>query len=237
MEIKKILQEIKGELPDKISIKQRGDSRQVRRLILADINKQCLFNSDGKRGLQLDSETERAIELICQYLNKEESFLKNDGFALSKGLWICGNFGSGKTQLLKAYKSVAMQMFNQNVGIQSCADMNARYLKRNDMTRQLALFDGIKTFSNKFDTQERIFDDLGEEETYVMDYGNKVCLMAHILSERYKGLKSGAITHITTNLSMKQVAEIYGGRIESRISEMFNVIKLGSRADSKDYRK
>jgi len=70
-----------------------------------------------------------------------------------------------------------------------------------------------------------------------MDYGNKVCVMAHIISERYKGLKTGCITHITTNLTRSQISEIYGGRIESRINEMFNIINLGSKIDSVDYRK
>lgn len=194
------------------------------------------FNSDGREILQLNPELNKAIESTAQYLNREPEFEKGE-FRFTKGLWICGNFGSGKTILLKAYKDVAKRLYNIEVGLQTCSDMNARYLKRNEMTRQLALFDGIKTFANKFDSQERIFDDLGEEETHVMDYGNKVCLMAHILSERYKGIRSGAITHITTNLTMDEVKQTYGGRIESRISEMFNVIKLGSKADSKDYRK
>ena len=223
--------------PDKTSIKQKGDSLKAREELIFAMNRSALLDSNGKRDLQLDKEMELAIELVSQYMNREPKFEIKEGFRFNKGLWICGNFGSGKTLLLKSYKEAVKNLYGLEVGFQSCSDMNSRYLKRNEMTRQLDLFDGIKMFCNKFESKERIFDDLGEEETYVMDYGNKVCLMAHILSERYKGLRNGSVTHITTNLTMDQVSNIYGGRIESRISEMFNVIKLGSKSDSKDYRK
>lgn len=183
----------------------------------------------------LDSETEKAIELICQYFNREKEF-EESGYSFYKGLWLAGNFGTGKTQMLMAYRDLK-KLNNENVGYQSCVDMNMKFIKKDEFTNQIQRFDGIKVFSNKFDNIERIFDDLGEEETTVMDFGNKVCIMAHIISERYKGLKTGCITHITTNLTKSQIRDIYGGRIESRINEMFNVITLGGKIDSKDYRK
>lgn len=147
-----------------------------------------------------------------------------------------GNFGSGKTQLMETYREM-MKKAGINVGLQSCNDMNMRFLKKDEFTNKIASYDGIKIFTNKFDETERIFDDLGEEETTIMEYGNKICIMAHIISERYKGVKNGCITHITTNLSKRQISDVYGGRIESRINEMFNLIILGGKSDSKDYRK
>ncbi len=150
-----------------------------------------------KTQLKVNSEMEKVINLIVQYANSDLSFEKNDGFSLDKGLWICGNFGSGKTLLIEAYKEF-MRRMNVNVGFQTCSDMNMRFIQKNEITGNIAKFDGIKTFSNRFDKVERIFDDLGEEETYVMDFGNKVCIMAHILSERYKGKIEGVKTHITT---------------------------------------
>ena len=165
------------------------------------------------------------------YMNKEIEF-EDKGYSFNKGLWLSGNFGTGKTQMLLAYRSMI-----KNVGFQSCNDMNMRFVKKDEFTNQTARFDGIKAFANKMDRKEKIFDDLGEEETTVMDFGNKVCVMAHIISERYKGLKHGCLTHITTNLTRSQISEIYGGRIESRMNEMFNIINLGSKIDSVDYRK
>jgi len=191
-----------------------------------------LKSSYGKQGLILDSETENTINLLCMYINKEPEFEKNNNFSLNKGIWLCGNFGTGKTQMMKAYQKICL-----NVGFLSCTDMNMKFIKVDAYNGKVERFEGIKKFANKRDKMEKIFDDLGEEETTVMDYGNKICIMAHIISERYKGLKDGCITHITTNLTRTQICDIYGGRIESRMNEMFNVITLGSKMDSKDYRK
>jgi len=207
----------------------------VRTKFISILNGYCLENSHGSKGLILDTETESAINLICAYYNREPEFITK-GYSFHKGLWLAGNFGTGKTQMMLAYRDLN-KIKNKVIGFQSCVDMNMRFLKKDEFNNQIARFDGLKNFANKFDTQERIFDDLGEEETTVLDFGNKVCIMAHIISERYKGLKDGCITHITTNLTRSQISEIYGGRIESRINEMFNIINLGSNINSKDYRK
>jgi len=187
--------------------------------------------SHGKQGLIMDSETENAINVICMYINKEVE-LEDLGYSLHKGLWLCGNFGTGKTQMILAYREMI-----KDCGFVSCNDMNMRFIKVDEFNGKVQRFEGIKHFANQRDMKEKIFDDLGEEETTVMDYGNKICVMAHIISERYKGLKDGCITHVTTNLSRSQISEIYGGRIESRMNEMFNVITIGSKIDSIDYRK
>ena len=239
MELKNILNQIQRPQQNKveaISIEPHIDRARLRHLFIGRLNEHCLSSSNGLRGLILDKESEFVIEKVCQYLNNEKDFESEEGFSLKKGLMIAGNFGSGKTQLMKTYKDVK-SMLKMKVGFQSCVDMNMRFLKKDEFTNKTERFDGIKTFSNKFDSQERIFDDLGEEETTVLDYGNRVCVMAHILSERYKGLKEGCITHVTTNLTKEQIGKVYGGRIESRMFEMFNILNLGSTAESVDYRK
>jgi DNA replication protein DnaC len=114
--------------------------------------------------------------------------------------------------------------------------MNEAFLKMDVYLNRIAGEDGITTFKNRQDTIERIFDDLGEEETTVSNYANKYCVMGTILSERYKGFPDTR-THITTNLTGKQVENLYGGRINSRMYEMFNFIKLGGSSDSIDHRK
>lgn len=199
------------------------------------LNRMTLEASHGKRKFMMDPETKEAIELVCQYANREPEY-ENSGRDLNKGLWICGNFGSGKTQLIKAYRELKVAM-GTKVGIQTCGSMNERFLKRDEMNRDPARYEGIKIFVNPTDKVERIFDDLGEEETTVVDFGNRISIMAHILNERYKWKQNGVITHITTNLTMDQVQDRYGGRIESRIAEVFNIMKLGSKSTSPDYRK
>lgn len=234
IDLKNILKTIEQQRPkqeDRTSIKPLHDKQKIRGVFVQKLNELCLKSSHGKRGLVIDAETEKAINLICMYMNREIEF-EDEGYSFHKGIWLCGNFDTGKTQMMLVYKSMMKE-----VGFQSCNDINMRFIKKDEFTNQTQRFDGIKAFANKFDLKEKIFDDLGEEETTVMDFGNKICVMAHIISERYKGLKDGCITHITTNLSRSQISEIYGGRIESRMNEMFNIINLGSKMDSVDYRK
>lgn len=115
--------------------------------------------------------------------------------------------------------------------------MNDAYMFKDKDTNQLARLDGIKVYCNFLTPSERIFDDLGAEEITLKDYGNSFSVMPYILSQRHKGCKDGCVTHITTNLSKKQIANDYGGRIESRTYEMFNMILLGKSKDADDFRK
>ena len=234
MDLKAILRTIEQQRPKpegRTSNKPKYEKGVVRQGFIKTLNDLHLKSSHGKKGLVIDAETERVIELLCMYINREQEF-EEQGYSFHKGIWLCGNFGTGKTQMMRAYQKVC-----NDVGFLSCVDMNMRFTKVDEFTNKVQRFEGIKAFASKFDEKEKIFDDLGEEETTVMDFGNKICVMAHIISERYKGLKDGCVTHITTNLTRKQINDVYGGRIESRMNEMFNVITLGSKIDSVDYRK
>jgi len=191
-----------------------------------------------KRGrtLQINDETKRAINLICQYMNNEQQFLENEGFTFNKGLWLYGAFGSGKTVLMLTYREVKRILFRETVGFKTCVQMNEAFLHFDKDAGKINGELGIQTFTNKHDKVERIFDDLGEEETTVQNFGNKFCVMGKILTERYKGFPN-TTTHITTNLSRTKLPEYYGGRVDSRVYEMFNLIVLGKSRDSIDHRK
>jgi DNA replication protein DnaC len=52
--------------------------------------------------------------------------------------------------------------------------------------------------------------------------------MAEILLNRYDQFISiGMLTHITSNLSSKEIENFYGNRVRSRMREMFNVVGFG----------
>lgn len=187
------------------------------------------------RELVLSEQGEKAINIICMYLNNEPGF-EEMGYSFQKGLWLAGEYGTGKTALIKAYREAKLVLFGETVGFKTCVQMNEEYLRLNEYTNKHEGLKAISAYANRYDTHERIFDDLGEEETTVNDYGNKTCVMAKILSERYKGFPN-TTTHITTNLGSKDIARDYGGRIESRVYEMFNFIPLGVGEDYIDIRK
>jgi DNA replication protein DnaC len=228
---------------EKISTKPIFEPDGLRALFLQVLNKLHLESSGGKRGLVLDDETAKVVELMCQYINREASFESAEGrYSFSKGILLMGNFGSGKTQLMSAYRIVMNQLhkeqFENKVGMVTCESLNKRYLEKDEWSNERQGFKALDVYIKlQNDWKEMIFDDLGSEETTIVDFGNRVCVMAHVLSERYNKFQQGMKTHVTTNESSKDLEIKYGGRIASRVFEMFNVIKLGSKADSVDYRK
>lgn len=218
---------------EKTTTKPIYEPTEFRRFFL-----EVLANEVKKRGrtLQINDETKRAINLICQYMNNEQQFLENEGFTFNKGLWLYGAFGSGKTVLMLTYREVKRILFKETVGFKTCVQMNEAFMHFDKDAGKINGELGIASFANKLDTTERIFDDLGEEETTVQHFGNKFCVMGKILTERYKGFPNTK-THITTNVSRKRLPELYGGRVDSRVYEMFNLIVLGKSRDSIDHRK
>lgn len=218
------------------------DSKLIRKYFLSRLNYQSLQNSFGKRGFELNEENSKVIELVCQYLNNEPEFEKNKDkkgkeLSLNRGLWIYGRCGSGKTEIVKAYRDLKKKIFKESVGFKTCVDMNIAYQRLDVDTGKAEKLKGISKFLWNLNPSEKIFDDLGAEETTLKDYGNPFSVMPYIFGERHKGSKKGCITHVTTNLTPKQVGELYGDRIDSRSYEMFNMIVLGKNTESIDYRK
>lgn len=69
------------------------------------------------------------------------------------------------------------------------------------------------------------FDELGREPLPAKYFGTELNVMQYILQCRYE-LRSECLTHLTTNLSLPELQQRYGGYIADRINEMFNVIEL-----------
>ena len=91
--------------------------------------------------------------------------------------------------------------------------------------------DVLKNYGNK--KMDFYFDDMGREDIGDF-YKNKQNVMKVIFDQRYYALKQHKIkTHMSTNMSMEQVIDKYGDRMESIIHDMFNIFVF----DGKDKRK
>jgi len=110
---------------EKTTTKPIYEPTEFRRFFL-----EVLANEVKKRGrtLTINDEIKTAINLICQYINKEQAFLKNEGFTFDKGLWLYGAFGSGKTVLMYTYREVKRILFKETVGLKTCTQMNEAFL-------------------------------------------------------------------------------------------------------------
>lgn len=191
--------------------------------------------SKGKRGFIDTDENLVIAELLCRYANNEPSF-EATGYSLDKGIFLFGNFGSGKTLMLESMLELR-RFLGFKVGSKSCRDINKEFQEVDPYTKKKRGYSVIKNFIDKYDKVERMFDDLGEEETTVNDFGNNISVMTIILGDRYKGMKNGVVTHCTSNDSRDEIEAEYGGRLGSRLHSMFNFIGLGTTKDSRDFRK
>ena len=213
------------------------DPAKAQELFISILNQLCLRNTHGKRGLILNDQLEEVLAFLIPYANREIEKLEELGYSYNKGIYFAGNVGSGKTMLMEAYK-LFLGTRGIKMGFHYCADMVKAFRNVDKFTNQQDAFAGIDKFANKFDELQRGFDDLGDEDATVNYYGDRIGVMTYILSARHKGIPQGlSKTHLTTNLSSKEIDERYGGRINSRLYEMFNIIQLGVGSDSIDNRK
>lgn len=70
-----------------------------------------------------------------------------------------------------------------------------------------------------------IIDDLGAEPRKTIVYGQQVYPMQDLLMRRYAAFPE-AKTYITTNLTMDEIAEVYGERVRSRLEGMCKVFVM-----------
>lgn len=147
---------------------------------------------------------------------------------LEKGILLYGGVGTGKTTLFRIFKRLADALdikegYNRAFAVEKTNHIVLDVRERPNEVNISKYFNG-----------NICFDDLGQEASDAKVYGNTVSVMGDILFNRYDRFQNnGILTHATTNLSEKELADKYGERIHSRAVEMFNWIQF----DGKDLRK
>jgi len=164
---------------------------------------------------------------LCRYFAKDPTF-EGD---LSKGIFMMGGVGVGKTSLMKFF--MKNQRFSYRVD--SCRDVEAQFAQMGDNFIDSRSFNmPIAVNSDIFGHQVIgfCFDDLGTESNG-KHYGKEKNVMAEIILNRYDNTLPFVSTHITTNLTADMVKEQYGTRVTDRIRQMFNIIKFPGDAKSR----
>lgn len=154
---------------------------------------------------------------------------------LSKGLYLVGNVGSGKTLLMSLFK-----MIPPPTGLNKKKVILVPTDEITDKVRSEGV-SATNLYKRNFDQYqtelEYIFDDLAAEDK-AKYYGDILDPMYDIISKRYRIFDTWGIkTHFTTNVSLDELKEYYDSRIESRVAKMVNVIVLGGSMESKDRRR
>jgi len=177
-----------------------------------------------------DKDSIENIKVVMMYFLKDESFfdckhltnLSDPSF--DKGLLIIGNFGNGKTSIMKAIHKALMTYRDHSF---ACYDAN-------DVVND---YDACKESIDKDSFWRRItsgrayFDDV-KTEREGSNYG-KVNLFKDILERRDS---RSLTTHLTgnykhghpndLNAALVEYGERYGGRVHDRLFRMFNIIEF-----------
>ncbi len=131
---------------------------------------------------------------------------------------LCGDCGSGKTTLVKAFQNLLCYLnipvpngHGKVWGLRLCDAKATAYLARTDYPVFLTLMRAPML----------TVDDVGIELLEVMEYGNMVSPMVELLTKRYD---EQLFTLLTTNLTPEGIRRRYGDRIADRLNEMAVVI-------------
>lgn len=190
-----------------------------------------LLESLGK-SLVIDEQNREVVETLCEYFAGDERFEKrSDRFKLSKGIYLAGGVGVGKTTLMNILKQNQHQSFK----IVGCRAAETLFATEGDAAiRYLSGTVTVAINSNPFGHQKIgiCFDDLGTESEG-KHYGKDKNVMTEIILNRYDAQLSGNFTHITTNLSVEELEQRYGTRVKDRLREMMNMITFDKDAPSR----
>ncbi|MHB1148518.1 MAG: P-loop NTPase family protein [Lutibacter sp.] len=181
------------------------------------------------KNFRLYKEDESLLFKLCCYYIQDHWTCAKMGIDTNKGLLLSGPVGCGKTSLMQLLTYLAPHKTNYEI-----------IPTRNIVFNFNAA--GFEVLEKYNDTKNYCFDDLGGEPTGC-HYTKECNVMGEILLSRYDVFKNGrepvlsltkGKTHITTNLNAYELEARYGGRVRSRLREMFNLI--GFDESSKDKR-
>jgi len=150
---------------------------------------------------------------LCFYFTNDKRFTGD----LKKSLLIQAGIGTGKTTAMTFFQR------NQKQNFKMVRTRTVAYEFKNKGV------EAIEFYSKNHSETGFCFDDFGTENI-LQHYGDKVSAITDIILNRYDD--NIQPTHITTNLTVDQIKELYGERLFDRMKEMFNQIALPFEAKS-----
>lgn len=153
---------------------------------------------------EINSHNKVVIDQIYYYLRGMKKFNGD----VTKGLLLIGGYGTGKTTLIKIIQQLINENWNKVWTMVSCVNL-AEIMKEREVE-----------FYKK---RPLILDEIGRESQVVKDFGTERRYVPEILSMRYN---ERSWTMGTSNYDTEALKKMYGGYIEDRLHEMFNIIQL-----------
>lgn len=145
------------------------------------------------------------------------------GLDYSKGLFIYGPIGTGKTTLLKGLQKYMNSIKNRDV----LKDYRIGfYWKSASELANAYAGNGQEKLLQWCDECNLLIDELVREPRPANHYGTELNVIQFLLQLRYDRRREN-ITHITSNIMPQDVMPLYGDYISDRFREMFNIIHWG----------
>lgn len=161
-----------------------------------------------------DSNNIPVIADLYKYLVGDPTFMGGKG-NLFKGILLTGNFGTGKTVLLKSFCNIVMDLTPKRVSMLHAKEIPAEIKKH-----------GLEHFYRR----PMLIDDLGKEAKELNDYGTIIKPIVDLMSVRYD---HGGWTFATANYKLDSFKQFYGETISERFIEMFNILELTGKSRRK----
>ena len=142
-----------------------------------------------------------------------------------KGLWLFGDLGRGKSTALMALRRYLIGVRARYYDIEKKDTRLGSYWQTASQLASLYASDGQAALAQYYAPTCCLFiDELGREPIPASNYGTKMNVLQFLLQMRYDNRRT-SVTHVTTNISIDQIAAFYGDYIADRCLEMFNFIK------------
>lgn len=160
-------------------------------------NKKIIINSNNKAYLQT----------ICFFFSNDARFETDLKLDFSKGLWIRGKAGVGKSFILNCIQENELIPFK----VHSMIDVAQKVSENGEFIIPEIL---------------KVIDDVGSEQSIVNYYGTKVNWFKDFIEIYYAQNKPFNRLIVTTNFDFEQIEKSYGFRVRSRMKDMFNIIDV-----------
>jgi DNA replication protein DnaC len=174
--------------------------------------------SEYRKLWKTDDDNNDIVQQLCYYFSGDDRFNGSH----EKGVLITGGVGTGKSTLMHFFAKNAKRSYR----LVGCRSVETEFSTRGDESmNKYSFLLQVATNADPYGHHEIgfCFDDLGTESNG-KHFGKEKNIMAEIILNRYDNQIPFNSTHITTNLSSKDILDQYGSRFLDRCREMFNIL-------------